>query len=255
MSRRFGPYALGAAFVAVVVVILLATSGYSGYRARVVLADAGGLQSGSNVSLGGVTVGQVADLTLDKGDHAVALLHLDRSAVPLGDGATALVQIDGFFGERELILTRGDYREHPQPSGFTIPASHSGVSVRLDDVVDSLDVSAQGALRTFLDEQGNALVGRGNDLGVVLAELPHTLPSLTALLQQLSANQHALGDLVDRSDRVVGLLAAKRTQLGALVNSANGALAALGSRQQQLGATVEEAPATLRQAQATLASL
>jgi len=253
--RRLAPYALGAGVVAVAVAIVLATSGYSGYSARVILADAGGLVAGSNVSVGGVTIGQVASLTLDRNDHAVAVVHIDHSAAPLGDGAGALVQIDGFFGERELLLTRGDYTNHPEPSGYTIPASRSGVSVRLDDVVDSLDVSAQGALRTFLDEQGNALVGRGHDLGVVLAELPHTLPSLTALLDQLSSNQRALGDLVERSDRVVGQVAAQRTHLGALVNSANGALGALASRRPQLGQTVDAAPAALRQAQSTLASL
>jgi phospholipid/cholesterol/gamma-HCH transport system substrate-binding protein len=245
------------AIVAIVVagVVLYATRSYTGYTAKVVLADAGGLQKGSNVSVGGVDVGTVADLYVDKHDRAVAMLHLDRSAVPLGPGARATVQIDGFFGEREVLLTRGNYRAHPERSSATIPVADSGVSVRLDDVVDSLDTDAQGALRTFLDEQGAALVGRGGDLSATLQQLPQTLPALTSLLGQLSANQQALGDLVERSDRVVGAVATQRSQLGSMINSASGALGALASRRMDLGATVNTAPATLSQARATLASL
>jgi phospholipid/cholesterol/gamma-HCH transport system substrate-binding protein len=243
------------AAVAVVGLIVYLNRSYSGYTARVLLADAGGLQGGSNVSVGGVAVGSVSSLTLNKHDQAVAVVHINSSAAPLGAGAHATVEIDGFFGERVLLLTRGDYRAHPEPSGFTLPASQSGVSVRLNDVVDSLNFSAQGALQTFLDEQGTALVGRGRSLATVLGQLPQTLPRVGALLNQLSANQQAIGDLVVRSDRVVAQVAAQRSYLGQMVNSANGALSALASRRTQLGQTVQTAPATLRQAQSTLATL
>lgn len=246
--------AAGVVVVAVIAVLAL-RPGYSGYSARVILADAGGLQSGSNVSLGGVTVGTVASLGLNRRDQAVADLHLNSSAAPLGAGATAVVQIDGFFGERELILTRGDYRSHPEPSGTTIPVGRSSVSVRLDDVVDALDPDTQGALRTFLQEQGTALVGRGHDLASVLEALPPSLSGLQQLMSQLSANQRALGALVDHSDRVVAQVAAQRSALGQMVNSASGAFTALASRRSQLGDTVRAAPATLRQARSTLATL
>jgi phospholipid/cholesterol/gamma-HCH transport system substrate-binding protein len=247
----------GAALVLALVVVVLVYLGrpYTGYSVRVVLADAGGLQDGSNVSVGGVTVGRVASLELNRHDRAVAIVHLGKSAAPLGAGASALVQIDGFFGERELLLTRGAYRTSPERSGYTIPVQHSGVSVRLDDVVDSLNPDAQGALRTFLDEQGEALTGRGGDLASVLAQLPQTLPSLTTLLSQLSSNQRALGALVDHSAQVVAQVAAQRGELGQMVNSANGAFSVLASRRAQLAETVQTAPATLRQARLTLATL
>jgi ABC-type transporter Mla subunit MlaD len=74
-------------------------------------------------------------------------------------------------------------------------------------------------------------------------------------MSQLSANQQALGALVDHSDRVVAEVAAQRNALGQMINSANGAFTALASRRTQLGQTVQTAPATLRQAQLTLATL
>jgi phospholipid/cholesterol/gamma-HCH transport system substrate-binding protein len=247
--------AAGLAVVVIVAAVLTLKPSFNGYTARVILADAGGLQSGSNVTVNGVTVGSVASLALNHADRAVAMVHLDKSSAPLGTGATAMVEIDGFFGERVLSLTRGDYQSHPQRSGMTIPVQRSGVSVRLDDVVDTLNPDVQGALKTFLDEQGTALVGRGQALGTVLQALPPSLSGVTQLMSQLSANDQALGALVDHSDRVVAQVAANRTQLGQMVNSANGALTALASRRTQLGQTVQTAPGTLRQAQSTLATL
>jgi phospholipid/cholesterol/gamma-HCH transport system substrate-binding protein len=226
-----------------------------GYTVTVMLADAGGLESGSNVNVAGATVGRVMSLTVDARGRAVAVLELNRRAAPIGSGARASVEIDGFFGERLVDLTRGDYARDPEPTGSTIPVSHSGVSVRLDDVLDSLDVDAQGALRTFLDEDGTALVGRGQSLQALLQQLPQTLPQLTDLLGQFSSNQRALGQLVDRSDQVVSEVAGQRRYLATLVNSANSALGVLASRRDALGSTLQRAPAALKQAQTTLARL
>jgi virulence factor Mce-like protein len=255
VSARYRVAACIAAAVVIVGVILYLNRSYSGYSVRVLMADAGGLQGGSNVNVNGVQVGQVSSLNVTKQDRAVAVLHINSSAAPIGPGAHATVQIDGFFGERIMELTRGDYQHHPLRSGATIPVQDAGVSVRLDDVVNSLDFSAQGALQTFLDEQGTALVGRGHSLATVLAQLPQTLPALTTLLNQFSANQQAIGDLVDRSNRVVAQVAAQRQYLGGMINSANGAFSALASRRSQLGQTVQTAPGALSQAQTTLATL
>jgi virulence factor Mce-like protein len=241
--------------LAAVAVVVAVNHRYSGYSVRVMLADAGGLETGSNVNINGVTVGSVASLGITKHDQAVAVLHLNKAAAPLGAGAHAIVDIDGFFGERLVDLTRGNYKADPEPSGFTIPVADSGVSARLDDVVDALDMDAQGALQTFLDEQGTALVGRGQSLGAVLAQLPQTLPQVTQLLAQFGANQHAIADLLQRSNAVVAQVVGQRHYLAAMVNSANSALGALASRRNQLGATVQEAPGALRQAQTTLATL
>ncbi len=255
MSVRFRIAAAAALILVVIAVRVTLVHGYNGYTARVLLTDAGGLENGSNVNVNGATVGTVANLTVNKKGLAVAMLHLNKQAAPLGETAHATVEIDGFFGERLVNLTRGDYRTQPQRSGFTIPVSQSGESVRLDDVLDSLNMDAQGALRTFLDEQGTALVGRGQDLEAVLAELPQTLPQLTTLMNQFSSNQQALADLVTRSDQVVSEVAGQRHYLGSMVNSANSALSALASRRDQLGATVQDAPGALKQAQTSLAAV
>jgi phospholipid/cholesterol/gamma-HCH transport system substrate-binding protein len=256
VSRVIKPLAGLAVVLAIAATYLLVHNHTAnGYMVRVMMADAGGLQSGSNVNVNGVTVGRVKSLAVTRDDRAEAMVSLNRAAAPIGAGARASVEIDGFFGERIMALSRGDYTHHPEPSGSTIPVSHSAVSVRLDDVLDALNPDAQGALRAFLDEDGEAVVGRGQDLGKLLAQLPQTLPALTTLLSDFSSNQRALGDLVDTSNRVVAQVAGQRTALTSMVNRADGALGALASRRDQLGTTVARAPATLAQATRTLARL
>jgi phospholipid/cholesterol/gamma-HCH transport system substrate-binding protein len=253
------PVKIVAVTVAVLVVVAafvtVHNGGSGGYTVRVLLADAGGLESGSNVNVDGATVGRVKSLTVTKAGRALAVLELNQRAVPIGSGATAQVQIDGFFGERLMALSRGDFTSHPERSGSTIGISHSGVSVRLDDVLDSLNADAQGALAVFLNEEGTALVGRGQDVKDLLQQLPQTLPQLTSLLDQFSSNQQALGQLLDRSDQVVAEVANQRRYLTSMLRSGNSALSVLASRRDQLGATVQRAPAALKQAQTTLATL
>ncbi len=253
MSRRLVPVAL-LVVAAAAVAFLLTRGGDPRYSARVVLADAGGLRKGSNVRLAGAPSGRVTKLELDDRDRAVAEIRLEPGAAPLGRDAKALVQADGFFGERYLELTPGDVQD-PAPDGATIPESRSAVSTRVDDVVDTLDVDTRSALQAFLREQGTALVGRGEDLGKVLAALPPGLARTGELLDQFGRDNEALGRLVESSDRDLAAVARERGQLGRMLTAAGDTLDALASRRAGLRETVQRAPATLQSARATLVSL
>jgi len=224
------------------------------YRVTLELANAGGLRNGANVRVAGAPAGRVTSVRVGKGDRAVAELRLEPEVAPIGQGARALVDTDGIFGERFVQIDRGDL-SRPRPSGTLIGVRDSGVSVRLDDVVDALDLDTSQALQSFLNEQGTALVGRGRDLADVLAALPSGLDRTGELLDQFAADNRALGQLVDASDRVVAGVARERYQLGRLVGGFGDTLETLDSRRGQLGETVRRAPGTLRSARRALVSL
>lgn len=224
------------------------------YMVKVELANAGGLRKGANVRVAGAPAGRVADLRLDGRDLAVAELRLDPAVAPVGAGASAVVDTDGFFGERFVQIDRGDV-SRPAPSGTVIDATRASVSTRLDDVVDALDFDTQEALRAFLNEQGAAVVGRGRDLAAVLAALPPALDRTGELLDQFATDNRALGRLIESSDRVVAEVARERTDFGRLLHSFGATLEALDSRRANLGETFRRAPAALRSARATLTSL
>ncbi|MEA2171879.1 MAG: phospholipid/cholesterol/gamma-HCH transport system substrate-binding protein [Solirubrobacteraceae bacterium] len=248
------PILFAVAALAALALVLVLNGSDDRYKAKIVLQDAGGLRKGANVRFDGAPVGKVEDLVLDKNDHALATIRLDGSVAPLGANATALIQADGFFGERYVELNRGDLSK-PQPDGTTIPISHSSVSTRLDDLVDSLDTDTQTALKQFINEQGTLIVGRGQDLGSVLAALPPGLTQTGQLLDAFATDNAALGRLVEESDRVVGSVAGQREQFGRMISAAAGTLDALDTRRPQLGQTFQEAPSTLQAARRVLVSL
>ncbi len=246
--------AVGVLLAAGVAIFLVFRGGDDRYMTQVVLEDTGGLRKGSNVRVDGAPAGTVAKLELDDQDRAVAEIRLDPGAAPVGQDAKALVQADGFFGERYVELTRGNV-DKPARDGATIPMSRTAVSVRVDDVIDTLDVDTRSALQAFLAEQGSALVGRGKDVREVLDALPPGLAQTGELLDAFSRDNEALGRLVERSDRVVASVARERKQLGRLIAAAGDTLDVLASRREGLRETVQRAPATLRSARSTLVSL
>jgi phospholipid/cholesterol/gamma-HCH transport system substrate-binding protein len=241
---------LGAAIVG----YLVLSDGDDRYLVKLEMANAGGLRNGANVRVGGAPAGRVTDVRINADDLAVAELRLEPEVAPIGKGARALVDTDGLFGERFVQIERGDV-DRPLPSGTLIGTDRTGVSVRLDDVIDALEPDTRQALGAFINEQGAAIAGRGRDLADVLMALPPGLGRTAQLLDQFAADNQALAGLVEASDRVVGEVARERRHLGRLMAGFGETLDVLDSRRANLGETVRRAPAMLQAAQRTLAAL
>jgi phospholipid/cholesterol/gamma-HCH transport system substrate-binding protein len=216
---------LAVALLAAGAVALAATlsGGDDGYTLNAKFRQAGGLREGFTVRVDGAPVGKIDKLTLDDQDNVVAKLKIDKSAAPMGRNVTAFARAADLLGEKFVDLEPGN-RADPAPSGMVIPASRTGLAVELDDVINAVDLPTQQALKAFINEQGTAYVGRGKDLGALLAALPSSLDRTGELLQQFDTDNAALGRLVEESDRVGGSVARDRKSLGLLVSSASGSL-------------------------------
>ena len=252
--RRARVGALAALVAVAAIVVLLLGRSHGGYLVHVQLANANGLRTGFKVRVDGVPVGKITKVDLGRGDRAIADARIDDSAVPLGRDARATVRAVNILGEKYLDIDRGNVRE-PAPSGVVVPVSRTGVAIELDDLIDALDLPTRAALNVVLDEAGRGLAGRGSDLAATVAALPSGLDRTGELLRQLSADNRALGRLVDESDRVVGGVAAQHAALGRMVSGAATTLSTLGGRRRQLGQTVRNAPATLAALQRALTAL
>ncbi|MCW3041155.1 MAG: Virulence factor Mce family protein [Solirubrobacterales bacterium] len=257
MSRRLPRTALVALFVAALATLatLRVGDGGDGYRIRVQAGDAAGLRKNFLVKIAGAPVGKVVDVQLDKADHAVAVLQLDEEVGPIGTDARAAVRASNLLGEKYVDLTPGNADLRPASSGFEIPRARTTTPSDLDDVLSVLDADTRVALSAFLVSQGQALVGRGRDLGTTLLRLPPTLDAVGLLVNGLALHNRALGQLVERSDRILATAAPQRSALGRLVASADGAFGSLASRRTALGQTVQRAPGAIRQLRSTLVQL
>lgn len=238
---------------ATLVAVLLAGYG-SPYVVRAEFANASGLRTDFKVTLGGVTVGKVKKVVLGPQDTAIATMEVDEGAAPVGTDAAAAIRPSNLLGEKVVELAPGNLRR-PAPTNTLIPLVRTSTPTELDDVINVLDSDTRVALGVFLAEQGNALVGRSGDLAATLQRMPPALRDVGRMLADFAADNHALEELIDRSDRIVAAIAPERRSLGRFVDNAGGAFAALASRRAALGATVRRAPRAVAQLRASLLAL
>ncbi|WP_205697396.1 MlaD family protein [Conexibacter sp. SYSU D00693] len=251
------PAVLGALLVGVAVlagVLALGARGDDPYVVKARIADAEGIGKDYVVRVDGVEAGRVADVGVSRDDVAWVEVELDDEAGRIGPDARLSARAANLLGEKYLDLQPGD-RRRPQPSGSWIPLSRTSSEVQLDDVFNTLDATTRMQLRILVNEAGLGLAQRGQDLGELLEQLPGTLRETRGVLRQVAGENAALGELIERGERVVTPSARKARDVSALVTALQRLLGTAAARRAQLAATVREAPGTLVQLRSSLRRL
>jgi phospholipid/cholesterol/gamma-HCH transport system substrate-binding protein len=243
-----------AVLVSIGVVVLILTSGGSGYDLRFVVGDAQGLEPGSPVRIADVTAGTVRSVTLNRRDQVVVDVRLDGDQAPVGRDASVAIQSLNLLAQHYVSIDKGHVRD-PAPSGFEIPSSRVGYSTNLNQVLGVLEPNTRARLAIMLNEAGVALAGRRDDVSLLLGQLPHSLTGLTNLLNRLVSDNVTLQQLIDHGDRFINTVNAQRSQFVGLLHTLGRVSTTVASRQQQLSETLGRAPGMLHTAQGFLASL
>lgn len=255
MTRMPRAAVAGLLLAAVIAVVAIVGGGDGdGYRVKVVLANANGVEKDFDVKIDGVKAGTVAKVDLDGRDHAVLTLDLEKEAGAIGTGATAYARPANLLGEKYIDLRPGDTRR-PQPSGSVIPLSRTGTPLELDDVLNTLDGGTRARLRILINEAGLGLGGRGADFNALLATLPGGIDQTRRVLDQVNSENARLRRTISAADRVAASVAGGKDDLQRVVTDAAGALEVVASRRKELGATIASAPGALGELNGTLADL
>lgn len=109
------------AFAALMLIYALGVSGLrhsSGtYEVSARFGEAGGIQPGAKVTVSGVKVGSVTDVTIDPKTY-LAVMHLSlTSDVKLPSDSTAKITSDGLLGGAHIALTPGGAEDDLKPGG------------------------------------------------------------------------------------------------------------------------------------------
>jgi phospholipid/cholesterol/gamma-HCH transport system substrate-binding protein len=220
-----------------------------------VFADATGLRVNSDVKIGGVAGGRVVSMTLDPHDQAVVTLSIDPNAAPIGRGATATIRPANLLGEYYVDLQPGDVVNHPVPSGVTLPATATGSSVGLDQVLDTLDATTRDRLAILINETGIAFGSSGPQFAATLASLPPALDQARQVLGQLNGDNRNIRSMISQGNAVLSAIDTRHRDLQDLVSTAAGALSTTAAHQASLGRTLAAAPAALVALHSTLVNL
>ncbi|HNM86288.1 MAG TPA: MCE family protein [Mycobacterium sp.] len=191
------------------------------YSAR--FDELGGLMSGNDVTVSGMKVGSVQDISLDDGEALVTFSV--KGNVPLGTQTTAHIQTATLLGQRMLTLeSEGDRRMHPLD---VIPASRTSSPYSLNDALGDLATNTAGTDTASLNQSLDTL---SETLDRIAPQLGPTFDSLSRLSQSLNSRNQTLGDLFKSAADVSGILSERSNQVNTLILNANDLVGVLNDR-------------------------
>jgi phospholipid/cholesterol/gamma-HCH transport system substrate-binding protein len=183
-------------------------------RHQALFAQAGGLAAGNDVTMSGIKVGTVSDVTLRDG-QALVTFSL-AGTVPLGSDTTAHIRTGSLLGQRVLTVdSAGPGRLRPSD---VIPSTRTSSPYSLTEAVGDLTTDIAGTDTDTLNQSLDAL---STTIDAVAPELGSTFDGLTRMSRALHARNQTLGDLFKNVSDVSAILSARSQQVNTLILNAN----------------------------------
>jgi phospholipid/cholesterol/gamma-HCH transport system substrate-binding protein len=226
------------AFVVVCAVLLTATVYYVSYARfkgarvpfRTYLRDAGGMQPGTQVLFGGITVGKVTSVQSDKVDPTRIEISLDvKQGTPLNAKSVAEVGSVTLMSDPALTISTGSN---------DAPRLRPGEVIRSEETV-SLD-ELQRKVATLADSAQTTLLEVGTDLNNITGDTRHLLANLNDATG--STNRKHLTGILANTDTMVAQLS---PQINQITEQVNGLIEKMGPAVDNVNATVVNANETI----------
>jgi phospholipid/cholesterol/gamma-HCH transport system substrate-binding protein len=209
-------------------------------RYEAVFAEAGGLSSGNQVKVSGVTVGSVSDVELERGTAVVTFAV--NGSVRLGDTTTAHIGIGTLLGERTLVL---------EPSGKgslgasgVIPLTRTGSPYSLTDAIGEFTSNTSSTDTAAINHSLDTL---SDTIERVAPQLAPTFDGVSRLSKSLNSRNESLSSLLEAAANVTGVLSERSEQVNTLLLNANDLLAVLRDRRYAIVNLLANATAVAQQ--------
>lgn len=232
MLRYRGPHLIRAGVIGIVLITLVIAVGLhpqqllstaTTVRYGALFSQAGGLQPGNDVTVSGIKVGTVSNVSLQDGD-ALVTFNVDGD-VQMGSATTAQISIGTLLGARVLTLvSAGGGRLRPLD---VIPTNRTSSPYSLTEAVSDLTTNATA---TDTETLNQSLASLSATIDEIAPQLGPTFDGLTRLSQALNSRNQSLGELLHHAGDVTGVLSQRSKQVNTLILSANDLLAVLVRR-------------------------
>jgi phospholipid/cholesterol/gamma-HCH transport system substrate-binding protein len=177
-------------------------------------ADATRLKSGQKVRIAGVPVGSVKGVKLNPNNSVDVAFRVDKRYA-LYSSTRAMIRYDNLVGDRFLEITAGPGELRRLQPGATIDQQHTRPALDLDallgglrPVLKGLDADKVNTISSYVIE---LLQGQGGALSNLLADT-------NAFGSALGARDHAIGDVINNLNTVLGTVDQKSAQFSASVD-------------------------------------
>lgn len=236
MNKYRGAQLIKSGFIGAVLMMLIIAVGLNPdqllqrattVRYQAVFADAGGLINGNEVTISGMKVGSVTDMSLDHGD--VLVTFTVSGNVQLGSTSTAHIRTGSLLGQRVLTLeSAGTNALRPLS---VIPLSRTSSPYSLSESLENLTSDIQGTDTKQLNQSLDTL---SSTLNEIAPQLGPAFDGVSRLSQSLNARNQTLGELLKGAADVTGILSQRSQQLNTLILNANDLVSTLAARRQAI---------------------
>jgi phospholipid/cholesterol/gamma-HCH transport system substrate-binding protein len=221
-----------------------------GYRVKVDFPEAVTLATQADVRMSGVSIGKVVAKDVVVRNHKVkpltrVTLEIQRQYAPIAKDTRAILRQKTLLGETYVELTPGHRGAHDSNTifdGGTLPDGQVAQTVQLDEIFRAFDPSTRRAFQTWMEQQGIALNGRGQDVNDALGNLTPFATNVDKVLQVLNSQSAATSRLVRNTAAVFNALTARDGQLSELIHNSNRVFQTTAQRNQQLAAAFRAFP-------------
>ena len=188
-----------------------------GYRVTVNFPEASTLAQQADVRISGVTVGKVVSKQVVVVNGQVkpltaATLEIQRKYAPIAKDTRAVLRQKTLLGETYVELSpgnRGQDDSNTIPDGGSLPNGQVAQTVQLDEIFRTFDPVTRLAFQTWMQDQGVALLGRGQDLNDAIGNLTPFAENTNKVLAILNNQSVATRKLVRNTGVVFNALTAR----------------------------------------------
>jgi phospholipid/cholesterol/gamma-HCH transport system substrate-binding protein len=227
--------------------------GARGYEISAEFDQATELGSQADVRISGVTVGKVISVGLDRHTGLTrAVMEIDPQFAPRPADTRAILRQKTLLGETYIELSPGSPGGPKLRDGATLPRGQIAPTVQLDQILSTFDPKTRQAFETWMQQQGMALTGRGEDLNAALAELYPFATNVDSVLAVLNRDSAATSTLLNDGGQVFSAIARSPAALQQLIVNANGAFSATAAQSGALAQTIRAFPPFLLATKATV---
>ena len=224
-----------------------------GYEISAEFNQAENLGSQADVRISGVNVGKVVSVGLDRRTGLTrAVMEIDPQFAPRPADTRAILRQKTLLGETYIELSPGSATAPKLKDGGSLPRGQIAPTVQLDQILSAFDPATRQAFETWMQQQGIALTGRGQDLNAALAELYPFATNVDSVLAVLNRDSAATSTLLNDGGQVLAAVTRSPSALQGLVNNANTTFSATAAQAAALAATIKAFPPFLTATKTTI---
>ncbi|MGH2837811.1 MAG: MlaD family protein [Thermoleophilaceae bacterium] len=221
-----------------------------GYRFKVNFPEATQLAQEADVRISGVPVGRVKKKELDEETTSVEI-EVDSQYAPVPADTRAVLRQKTLLGETYVELSPGTKDGPMVADGGTLASGQVSPTVELDEIFRAFDAKTRQAFRVWLDQQGRAFEGRGEDINDALGNLAPFAEDTADILEILDRHERATQQLVRDTGEVFTALTERQGQLQQLIVNSNRLFDATAQRDAELAETFRIFPTFLDESRVT----